>query len=37
MNITGSSLALWWRARPLPDGDLLREPDKKNQIEQAKT
>jgi BASS family bile acid:Na+ symporter len=36
MNITGSSLALWWRARPLPDGDLLQEPAGKSQIEQAK-
>lgn len=37
MNITGSSLALWWRARPLPDGDLLQESGRNNQVEQAQT
>jgi BASS family bile acid:Na+ symporter len=37
MNITGSSLALWWRARPLPDGDVLPEAGKRNQVEQVKT
>jgi BASS family bile acid:Na+ symporter len=37
MNITGSSLALWWRARPLPDGDLLQEPVRDNQVEESKT
>jgi bile acid:Na+ symporter, BASS family len=36
MNITGSSLALWWRARPLPDADLSPEPGNDN-IEHAKT
>jgi BASS family bile acid:Na+ symporter len=37
MNITGSSLALWWRARPLSDGDLLQEPGRDSQVEQVKT
>jgi BASS family bile acid:Na+ symporter len=36
MNITGSSLALWWRARPLPDANLSPEPGNDN-IEHAKT
>jgi bile acid:Na+ symporter, BASS family len=36
MNITGSSLALWWRARPLPN-DLLQESSRDNQVEHAKT
>jgi BASS family bile acid:Na+ symporter len=37
MNITGSSLALWWRARPLHDPDVAQVPEEKDQIEQAKT
>jgi bile acid:Na+ symporter, BASS family len=37
MNVTGSSLALWWRARPLPDGDLQHEPQQDKKIERAKT
>jgi bile acid:Na+ symporter, BASS family len=36
MNITGSSLALWWRSRPLPDSDLQQESGKGNQLEQVK-
>lgn len=27
MNITGSSLALWWRSKPLPEGETLGNPE----------
>lgn len=37
MNVTGSSLALWWRARQLPDPDDSHVVNKKNQIEPVKT
>lgn len=37
MNITGSSLALWWRARPLADADAAATSKKDDQVEQAKT
>jgi bile acid:Na+ symporter, BASS family len=37
MNITGSSLALWWRARPLPEEPVQHEASGEDQIEQAKT
>jgi bile acid:Na+ symporter, BASS family len=35
MNITGSSLALWWRARPLPDQEEVHKPQE--EIQHAKT
>lgn len=37
MNVTGSSLALWWRARQLPDLDDSQGAEKENQIEPVKT
>jgi len=37
MNITGSSLALWWRARKLFDGHEREALQDQNQIEQIKT
>ena len=37
MNITGSSLALWWRGRPLPDTNKVEETEDDNQIQHAKT
>lgn len=37
MNVTGSSLALWWRARQLPDPDDSHVVNKENQIEPIKT
>jgi bile acid:Na+ symporter, BASS family len=37
MNVTGSSLALWWRARPLADsGELLHEAGGDKLVEQVK-
>jgi BASS family bile acid:Na+ symporter len=36
MNITGSSLALWWRARPVID-HAMAEPAEEDQIEHAET
>ena len=37
MNITGSSLALWWRGRPVPDTSNIQEADEDKQIQHAKT
>jgi BASS family bile acid:Na+ symporter len=36
MNITGSSLALWWRGRSLPDTNKVHQEDDDNQIQHAK-
>jgi BASS family bile acid:Na+ symporter len=37
MNITGSSLALWWRSRPLQEDNVTESDRNKDQIEHAKT
>lgn len=37
MNITGSSLALWWRARPVPDGSESTKHVSESQIHHART
>lgn len=37
MNITGSSLALWWRAHPIPGQAVMQVQEEKDQIEHAKT
>lgn len=36
MNITGSSLALWWRARPLGDEDVAPSENDSDKVEHAK-